>query len=206
MSASNIAEVTQDFCSAGAEALRDYVEVSGFEPLEPPYMPEYFMPASIFRKLGRTRTITLETSLAHLVLWNNATRSRRRHPEEPAAQALQEVANMGSPRVDMVLCDGATLPDRDILELVEFKSGWISFEPQPARVSDRDKLLRILPLVDTCPYGIACGWMELGHLNWQKSKMNGDTLYEAPVPGIFKNNHLYFFGARVFPNPSHVTA
>jgi hypothetical protein len=137
----------------------------------------------------------LEASLAHLVMCNNATRERRQPAKEPEAEALQLMAKLGSPRVDMVLFDGT---GRDLLALVEFKAGYISSESQAGTTSDRDKLLRILPLADTCPYGIVCGWMKPDHWEFQQSRANGDRLYAVP----FRVDREYFFGVRLFGNPS----
>jgi hypothetical protein len=203
----NIKEIVQEFCEAGAEAVRCYAEVSQLDPLEAPYMPEYFASAFILQKLGRSRRIILEASLTQLQVWNDDACERRHllkltEPETLLRlKSLNEALGRRSPRVDLTLFDSK----RDLLALVEVKPGWISFESAPARISDRDKLLHILPLVHTCPYGIACGWMELNHLKWQRSRKNGDILYEAKVqhiPGVFNSSHEYFFGARVFPNPT----
>ena len=199
----NIDEIMKDFCEAGAEAVRYYAEVSGLEPQDTPYMPEYFMPAFIFQKLGRSTRITLETSLIHLVRWNNDYREQRQLAKVPDADALQRMESLSvrSPRVDMVLFDSARPSEKGLLALVEFKAGWISFLAPPAPLSDRDKLLRILSLVDTCLYGIACGSMDKRQLEWQMSNLYTDAWYAAPVPSIFKDNRQFLFGARVFSNP-----
>lgn len=203
MLVSDTKDIVSEFCEAGAEAIRSYVDVSGLDPLEPPYMPEYFMPAFILQRLGRTRMVTLETSVAHLVVWNDRARNGKHLAEALTAETSQQTADLLSKRVDMVIFDGPASPDRRMLALVEFKPGWISFESQPARMSDRDKLLRILPLVETCPYGIACGWMRRDGWDWFLGHKSSDgETHSVPVPGSFKDGRQYLFGAVVLANPA----
>jgi hypothetical protein len=59
----NVDDVMQRFCAVGANAVRRYVDISGEDPWT---MPEYFMPAFTFDRIGDQITATLETNFAYL--------------------------------------------------------------------------------------------------------------------------------------------
>lgn len=157
-----IETVVQRLCDAGARAVSRYVDVSGMDPYD---MPEYFMPAFILDHLGDEVTMTLETSFAKLLEWNEDARIRGKLPER---KLLALVADLGSPRVDLVLYKDPHRPkaEQDILALVEFKRGWISGGDDPGGRSDRAKERRVLLHIDTCPYGVVCGWARLADRDW----------------------------------------
>ena len=63
----------------------------------------------------------------------------------------------------------------------------------------------LLACVDTCPWGIACGWTNKDHLEWQKQsslKETSDRWYEKQIelPETFKTP--LFFCARLFARSS----
>ena len=197
MSDENINDMMLEFCKAGADSVRCYTDVSGVDHLDPPYMPEYFMSSFIFQKLGRTRSVTLETNLANLVKWNNDTREKRQLQNINEHTALNLIAELRRPRVDMVLFGGPSSPEKNLFAVVEFKNGEIS-------ISDREKLLKILPLLDTCPYGIVCGWIEDTWLDSYKSMLpSDDKLFVERVPGEFGKDRKFLFGALVLYNPAY---
>ena len=65
--------VMQKFCDVGADAMRRYADVSGEEPDD---LPEYFMPALIFDRIGITAT--LETKFSKLFLITHYPQPSRR--------------------------------------------------------------------------------------------------------------------------------
>jgi hypothetical protein len=177
--------VVSDLCIAGARAMRRYAEVSGELPCD---LPEYLMPTFILDRIGDKIIVTLETGFSKLTEWNKDARQRQNLPPQPdgeVARLLALAEDLGSPRVDMVLYDGDDegMPKNELrfLTLVEFKRGWPS-------TSDRSKLLRILPHIDTCPYGLVCGSMG-ADLIWNQAdaQESGDRWFEhpmEPIPGV----------------------
>ena len=189
----DIDDVMRKLCDAGARAMGRYAEVSGEGPGD---MPEYFMPAFILGQIGDEISVTLETGFSKLVEWNDDTRKRRdlpaRSPEEQA-KLLALADELGTPRVDMVLFagqdQGVPKDEQDFLALVEFKR-------YSASPDDRAKLLRILPHIDTCLYGVVCGNIEDRHLQSHRAEAEklGDRWYQSVLPGDFR----WFFCARLF--------
>ena len=157
-----IDDVMGKFCDAGAQAVRRYFDVSGEGPWS---MPEYFMPAFMLDRLGDQMTATLETNFRTLVEWNACVRARRGLAQQPHDERLLLLAQqLNGRRVDMALFEGEKegkpKEQQDFLALVEFKGGWLDAAGNPGRISDSDKLLMLLVHVDTCPWGIVCGWVE----------------------------------------------
>jgi hypothetical protein len=181
-----IDDVMQKFCDAGADAVRRYLDVSGEDAGT---MPEYFMPAFVLDRLGDRVTSTLETNFGALVEWNVRVRERRRLGQQPHDERLLLLAQQSNGRrVDMVLFEGEEegkpKDQQDMLALVEFKRGYVSANREPGRLSDRDKLLMLLAYIDTCPWGIVCGWTNKDHLEWQKQhslKETSDRWYEKQI-------------------------
>ncbi len=200
-----IDDIMQKFCDAGAQSVCRYVMVAGEHPWT---MPEYFMPAFVLDHLGNEITATLETSFDTLVEWNNDIRKRRGLPEQlPDHQLLRLAEQLGGRRVDLVLFEGEEerkpKDQQDFLAFVEFKKGWIDADrdPDPGRVSDRDKLLMLLAHLDTCRWGIVCGWANQAHVQWQKEssiKSTRDRWYERKIEIHEGFSSPLFFCARVF--------
>jgi len=170
------------FCKAGAEAVRCYVDISHSDPLDPPYMPEYFVSSYILQHLGSRWVMTLETNLNHIMCLNQSI---------PAKNSKR--------RVDMVIFDPITNAKSTILALAEFKNGKLDYETIPSKDSDRDKMLRLFSLIDTCPYGIVCGWIDQRWLDYHQPRLP-DTLFTDVVPGSFRDKNTYLFGALLMKN------
>jgi hypothetical protein len=199
----NIAGSIQNLCDTGATALLRYAEVSG----QPPYeAPEYFMPAFIFDRLGqKNNTATLETRFSTLSEWNDDARkliglSPRSFEEE--AQLMKIGQEIGQQRVDMVLFsndENSKSKDRlPFLALIEFKKGLISAD-------DHIKLLRILPYIDTCDYGVVCGCIDAANLERYKNQSEtafGTWFQSAAINPPIAEGNAYFVCARLFKNPA----
>ena len=96
---------------------------------------------------------------------------------------------------------------QDFLALVEFKRFYIDAgrDPPPGRVSDRDKLLMMLAYLDTCPWGIVCGWANENHIQWQKAtsiKPTHDRWYEKRIELPEGYTTPLFFCARLNAPPT----
>jgi hypothetical protein len=100
--------------------------------------------------------------------------------------------------------EGKPKDQQDFLALVEFKRGWLSADRIPGQESDRDKLLLMLDAIDTCPWGILCGWTSESHLQWQKDesiKGTNDRLFEKRIELPDETTPIYFC-ARLFKRSS----
>jgi hypothetical protein len=88
--------------------------------------------------------------------------------------------------------EGRAKDELDLLALAEFKRGWVPSD-------ERTKLLRILPHIDTCPYGIVCGSVRGENLEWNKNEAatKGDRWYQSAMQSL-PNERDYFFCARLF--------
>ena len=148
------AGVLKRVCELAADAVRQYVEISGEDPGDD--MPEAFLSSSVFERV-RT-TATLETNIKKLFEWNRSQWARPSQNRATRSEAIAEISLPaileklnGRPRVDLVLFEGKALTKRHhrFLALVEFKRHRID-------ESDRDKLLAILEYIDACPLGAIC--------------------------------------------------
>lgn len=151
-------DTMEKLCKAGARAVQRYAEVSGMSPDEE--MPECFLSAYFFDHFGDEVTMTIETSARKLLGWNDDQRQRQGLlPAGPADLGLD-----ARRLVDLILFKDAHLPKnkQNFFALVEFKSGWID----GARNGDRDKLLRLLKHIDTCPMA----WSAVGR---ERQTVNG---------------------------------
>ena len=177
-------ETMEKLCKTGARAVQRYAEVSGMAPDEE--MPECFLSAFVFDHFGGEVTMTIETSARKLLGWNDDQRQRQGLlPAGPADLGLD-----ARRLVDLIMFKDAHLPKnkQNFFALVEFKSGWID----GAQNGDRDKLLRLLKQIDTCPYGVVCGWARAANREWarENARMSGDRWFEsefqiAGVPHFF---------------------
>lgn len=188
------------FCEAGARALARYSQISGKDPST---APEYFMAALVMNELGEFKengsqlALTLETPFS--TLWERNSDAKRRGGDPISSDLVKLGEESGNPRVDMVIFQGglgAPKDQYDFLALVEFKKGDIE------RGGDREKLLAVLKHIDTCPYGVACGWVESRneYIEWQKGHADecNDRWYQAGVDPIQENDVRYLFCARLF--------
>lgn len=196
-----IDELMNRFCTTGAAAVKRYFEISGEGPWT---MPEYFMPAFIMDRLGDETTATLETNFSTLATWNADIRKRNGLPVIAHDESLLQLAGkLKGRRVDMVLFQGQEIGKpkdcQDFYALVEFKGGWLDADTVPGKISDRDKLFMLLAHIDTCPWGIVCGWASKNHRDWQYRLMqpSGDRWYEQGIDLPEVPGPLYFC-ARVF--------
>ncbi len=199
MKTDDIESVISELCQIGARAVARYVEITGSPPGD---MPEYFMPAYIFDHIGDEITMTLETSFLKLLGWSmDANGAQRSQTTTQDVKALTEAANLGSPRVDLVVFKDPHLPkdEQRILALVEFKRGWIDGAQIPGRRSDRDKLLMLLNHIDTSQYGVVCGWAPAANRDWARNDAMtvGDSWFEHQfeLEGFPTS---YYFCARLF--------
>jgi hypothetical protein len=199
----DVDEVMAKFCDAGAQSVRRYFDVSG---IGPEIMPEYFMPAFILDRLGDKISATLETNFRTLVEWNAGVRARRGLPPQSHDETLVRLLNES--RVDMALfeCEDEGKPkeQRDFFALVEFKRGYIDASRIRSRTSDRDRLLMLLAHIDTCPWGVTCGWTNKDHTEWQKDSIKGtnDRWYEKRFELPETISAPLFFCARLFARSS----
>jgi len=138
-----------------------------------------------------------------LLNWNaeSARRSGLSRPSEKDLKSLSVAADLGSPRVDLVIFKNPhrAKDEQDFLALVEFKSGWIDGAQIPGRRGDRDKLLLLLQHIDTCPYGVVCGWAQAPNRKWacDNAKNLGDQWFETEFQ-LEEGAVPYFFCASVF--------
>ena len=101
MKTDDITAVITALCEQGARAVSRYVEISG---LDPEAMPEYFMPAFVLDHMGDQVTMTLETNFMSLIEWNMHSKTGRRAlPSFEDIKALSLAANIGAPRIDLVM-------------------------------------------------------------------------------------------------------
>jgi hypothetical protein len=199
----DIHELMPRFCKTGDRALAQYSLISGEDS---DTAPEYFMSAFIMCYLGNQAdgnrnqlTITLETTFRTLWQWNSE--ARHRNGRSIPADLVKLGEELGTQKVDMVLFsgpDGTPKSDHEFLALVEFKRGNLE-TPGPGGITDHEKLLGLLKFVDTCPYGIVCGWIKQKYLADQKSRSDdvGDKWFQAEAA-----RSEYVFCARIFPNPA----
>ncbi len=140
-----------------AQAVCRYANVSGDSRNA---MPEYFMPAYVFDKLGSTFTMTLETNSRTLRRWDEDAKRRRARLTgseslEPEKSELEEAIRRldHGGRIDLIVFDGKSHRKdcEGFLVMVEFKK-WDRDKAQ----ADRDKLLAVMSHVHTCPYGAIC--------------------------------------------------
>ena len=151
----SVDNIMEKICHHAAQAIRRYVEISGMTPGD---MPESFLGAYVFDKIGSEVTMTLETNTTKLFDWNNASKGRRRASDAVKVELQNAVTSVDqSGRIDLVLFDGASQnkEHEEFLALVEFKRWHLSRE-------DRDKLLVVLKYIDTCPTGAICSILDLG--------------------------------------------
>jgi hypothetical protein len=191
MKTDDIVTVIREFCKHGARAVSRYVEVSD---LDPEAMPEYFMPAFIFDHMGNDVSMTLETNFLTLLEFNmHAKGGHRESPAMEDIRALAIAADLGKPRVDLVIYADPHLPKnkQPFLALVEFKKGWIS----AGEGGDRDKLQRVLKHIDICKYGVVCGWAATPEEARDEARKVGDLWFEEPFE---MGDRKCFFCARVF--------
>ena len=187
----DIDNVMDRCCEAGAWAMSRYAGASA-ESLTT--LPEYFMPAIVCDRIADDSiTVTLETGFSKLREYNDESRKRcglePRSPQEVAA-LLRLAEELGTPRVDLVLYQGPKTK-LEILALVEFKR-W-----GPTQ-GDRSKLRRILPHIDTCSYGVTCGFVNAKDLEKQRKEAEEkhDRWFQSkPVP---EDSTSYYFCARLF--------
>ncbi len=203
-----IESILKRFCELGAEAVDFYIKANGTDLNN---MPEYFMPAYIFQKLGSGLTATLETNASTLIEWNNKARERNKlgAPASPPDATLQK--KLDGKRIDMVLFEKKDTKSRDeddFLALVEFKRGYLDTAKVLGQISDRDKLLLFLQKIDTCPWGIICGCAPQNHVDWQCNNIGiaatsqTETNWFQKETGVKYNGHKVYFCARLIEQSS----
>lgn len=201
----DVSQLMQKFCDVGAAAVSRYAAVSGDSHF---HMPEYFMASFILDHLGSDVTATLEMNFSTLVEWNDDARKHHGLPKHsPDDRALLLAEQLGGRRVDMVLFEGEEERKakdlQDFFALVEVKRGWIDAASVTGKISDRDRLLMLLDRIDTCKWGIACGWIQQNHRDWQKAETEktSDRWFETEFHLQDYDAPLYF-GARLLARGS----
>lgn len=203
-----IPEVMPYVCKAAADAVCRYATVSNEIPWDD--MPEAFVCSTVFdsfaKQFGRTFSLTMETSLKKLWDWNNSARQRMGRPilnrSDPSVmERFSALAKKRakSPRIDLVIYHGDEQdPSRhDFLAMVEFKR----YRPSD---KDRDKVLDILALIDTCPVGAICGVIQTHPASTlvkeqSQAKKAAEKWFEHPVPKLPPHMPEYTVVARAFP-------
>ena len=195
-------------CQYAAKAVSRYSQVSGLRPTE---MPEYFMPAYIFDKLGSKLTMTLESSSKQLIGWNEERRQKLRAIPNVVRKSLEETLKSldRNGRIDLVVFDGSSSKKNSegILLMVEFKK----HETGRGSADDRNKLLRVLDYIETCPAGAVCYLVDAMPdsevIRDHKKFAGNDKWYCEPVPGLGdKAKKGYSVCARLFERHPKVAA
>ncbi|MGJ0391352.1 MAG: hypothetical protein ACR650_01095 [Methylocystis sp.] len=199
----NIEETATRICDAIAGAIELYASISGDPPGE---LPESFVSAYVFASLGPVLTMTMETNSSKL--WEWSCDMRRRWRGLPTGQPTpavppEFVPTVGMRRADLVLYKGdhTKKNETDFLCLVEFKT-WGSID------SDAKKIREWFQFIDTCPWGLACGFADITATNQieiirKEADVAGDKLVMGRVarPSSGTRNLLTF--ARILTNVSY---
>lgn len=190
MDTNDIDAVVQLLCKQGARSLTRYARVTD---LDINFMPETFIQSYILDHMGDDVTVVLETHFNELVKWSLETKNERKAPvsAKRITDAIQAV-DMGTKKIDLVLFKNPHLPkpQQDILALVEVKNQRISAEGE-----DRDKLIEVLRHIDSCPYGIVCGWTANPDDYKRHAEVAGDKWFQKECT---VHDETIFFCARLF--------
>jgi hypothetical protein len=194
-------------CKKAAEAVWHYAEFSG----EHTMVPEYYVSSYIFREFSREFgshfAMTLETNIGYLFDCNEEAKGRKQQNKPPAARQ-RFLEGLGNARVDMVVYGGDS-PEKSkqrFLGMMELKRWKIA-------ASDRDKLLNIMDVVDTCPYGAICGIVIPGpDEEWREKERQyaaaaNDRWYDQQVNQLpYGIEDKFAIWARAFPRRSKAIA
>jgi hypothetical protein len=199
----NIEETATRICDAMAGAIELYASISGCPPGD---LPESFISAYVFKSLGPVLTMTMETNSAKLWEWSCDMRRRWRGVstgEATPAAPSEFVPTVGMRRADLVLYKGdhTRKNETDFLCLIEFKT-WGSID------SDAKKIREWFQFIDTCPWGLACGFADTtatGQLKIIQGEADdaGDKLVRGRVarPSTGERNLLTL--ARILTNSNY---
>jgi hypothetical protein len=192
----DVETVMQWICETAGGAMRRYAEVSNMDPGFD--MPEYFLGATVFEKLGDRVTMTLETSIKKLRKWNDDANAH--HSRVQSSTPEPEEDDPREYRVDLVAYDGDSQKkdEQGFLVLVEFKRDAL-------KQGERDRLMSILDEIDTCPYGAIGSFLsnEPGSdrvaQEEKKALAAGDRWFKYDVAGLPPDTGHFAVCARLFP-------
>jgi hypothetical protein len=150
----DITEAAIRICDQTAGAIEKYAGISGSGVDD---LPEYFLAAYVLMALGDVLTMTLETNSRKLWDWHIDIRQRwdrAVRKEEPAPREYNPT--VGGRRADLVLFQGnhSKKTETDFLCLVEFKKWYLD-------AGDIKKIRDWFRFLDTCKYGMVCGFTEV---------------------------------------------
>ncbi len=201
----HIEEVATRICDQVASAIERYDSISGGEDL-----PEHYLQSHVLAGLGDVLTMTMETVSNTLWTWHADMKQRWSKqlggplPIKPEAYER----TVGGRRADLVVFKGdhTRKNEMDFLCLVEFKKGTLD-------IWDYEKIKAWLTFLDTCPYGIVCGFcavsFEQSLEQWKGTvQTSGDTWVHGRVARpLFSDENFQTF-ARVVKNRgyTHPTA
>jgi hypothetical protein len=175
----SIDDAARSVCKLAAQAVVRYATISGMIPNKD--MPEAFLSAFIFDKLGGRYSMTLETRLRKLWDFERETRQPTLLRMAWRQELRKIIAIVRNPGVDLVLYQGdpAQPESNKMLALIELKKWWIS-------TPDRLRLLRVLEHVRSCPHGAICSVMEGSPQDLAQAKKEaiaaGDRWFSCEVP------------------------
>lgn len=148
----SIEETAIRVCDEIAGAIERYASISGEYPDD---LPESFIGSCVFANLGPVLTMTMETNAKKLWEWNANARGRwNKDPTAPLPdQPSDYKAKFQRKRADLVVYKGEHTRKEEMtfLCLVEVAKYW-------EKASDLEKIRDWFAYIDTCPYGICCGY------------------------------------------------
>jgi hypothetical protein len=200
----DISETAIRICDQAAGAIEKYSWISGSGVDD---LPEYFLAANVLIALGDVLTMTLETNSRKLWEWHIDQRQRWDHEDLRDKQPPAEYnPTVGGRRADLVLFQGEhrNKTKSDFLCLVEFKKGYLD-------LGDIKKIQDWFRFLDTCKYGMVCGFTEVPKYNSYLAEMEhgakgaGDKWIlgriARPLPVAEASLNFQMF-ARILENPN----
>jgi hypothetical protein len=200
----DIQEVGIRVCDAAAGAIELYASIAGTDVDDD--FPEHLLAAHALANLGSVLTMTMETSGKKLWEWNCDIRRRWNGlpsgQPTPAAPA-DYFTKFGMRRADLVLFKGdhSKKSETEFLCLVEFKK-WTTPELDSRKIRDW------FQFVDTCPWGMVCGFSNTNSIEWlrilqDKAEGMGDKFVEGRVARPVSTSDSFQTYARILANSDY---